>query len=94
MVASLDRLRSGTGVVAQRLDNIAMVRAIDDVTVEIELTRADALLPALLSHPLLGIAPTPMAGTNLDGTVSSGPMRISDQDSNALVSSAARMIST
>lgn len=85
VVAALERLRTESTLVADRLHHVASVRAVDDVTVRVGLTQPDAMFPALVSHPLFGITPPVDGGLNLDGRVGSGPLHVAPEDANSLV---------
>ncbi|MFN3215896.1 MAG: ABC transporter substrate-binding protein [Acidimicrobiales bacterium] len=85
VVAALERLRGQSALGADRLDHVASMRALDDATVRVRLTRPDAMFPALVSHPLFGITPTVDGGINLDGRVGSGPLHVFGEDANSLV---------
>jgi ABC-type transport system substrate-binding protein len=85
VVAALERLRAESALVADRLDHVSSVRAVDDTTVRVRLTRPDTMFPALVSHPLFGITPPVDGGLDLDGRVGSGPLRASPEDANSLV---------
>jgi peptide/nickel transport system substrate-binding protein len=89
VVASLERVRT-TGVESSRLDLVADLRAPDDLTVEVELERPAADLPARLgSSPRLAIGPAD-AIEPLDETgtppVGTGPFRqVSPVDASGAV---------